>query len=38
MISLINILVITLTFLLLQFTRLPSPLIVFVCLLLGYFF
>jgi len=37
-ISLINILAITGTFLLLQFTRLAPPLIVICCLVLGYFF
>jgi chromate transporter len=37
-ISLINIMVIIVTFLLLQFTRVPSPIIVAGCLLLGYFF
>jgi len=37
-ISLINIIVILGTFLLLNFTRLASPVVVFACLLLGYFF
>jgi chromate transporter len=37
-ISLINILVIVTTFLLLQYTRIPSPIIVAGCLILGYFF
>jgi chromate transporter len=37
MTSLINIIVILATFLLLQFTRVASPIIVAVCLLLGYF-
>jgi len=36
-VSLINVLVITGTILLLSFTRIASPLIVFACLLLGYF-
>jgi chromate transporter len=36
-ISLLNVLVIAGTFLLLQFTRLPSPVIVGACLILGYF-
>lgn len=36
-ISLINVIVILGTFLLLNFTRLPSPVVVFGCLLLGYF-
>jgi chromate transporter len=36
--SLINIAVIGITFLLLQFTRIAPPIIVAVCLLLGYFF
>jgi chromate transporter len=36
-ISLINVIVIAGTFLLLQFTRLPSPVIVAACLILGYF-
>ncbi|MFL5786833.1 MAG: chromate transporter [Flavisolibacter sp.] len=36
--SLINITVIVSTFLLLQYTRLPSPVIVAGCLLIGYFF
>ena len=35
-VSLINIGVIVSTFLLLQFTRMPSPLIVAACILLGY--
>ncbi|MDQ3846882.1 MAG: chromate transporter, partial [Bacteroidota bacterium] len=34
--SLINVFVIVGTFALLQFTRIPSPLIVLACLLLGY--
>lgn len=38
MASLINITVIITTFLLLQFTRIASPIIVAACLLLGYFF
>jgi chromate transporter len=38
MASLINIAVIIITFLLLQLTKIPSPLIVFACLILGYFF
>ena len=38
MTSFINIVVIVSTFLLLQFTRISSPLIVAACLLLGYFF
>lgn len=37
-ISLINVMVILGTFLLLNFTRLASPVVVVVCLLLGYFF
>src|SRR5206468_12065662 len=37
MVSLINLLVIVATFLLIRFTKLPSPVIVAVCLLLGYF-
>lgn len=37
-VSLVNISVIVGTFLLLQFTKLPSPVIVAACLLLGYFF
>jgi chromate transporter len=36
--SLINITVIVATFLLLQFTKIPSPFIVISCLLIGYFF
>src|SRR5215213_3374203 len=36
--SLMNVAVIIITFLLLQFTRIPSPLIVLACLLLGYLF
>jgi chromate transporter len=36
--SLINILIIASTFLLLQFTRIASPVIVAVCIALGYFF
>lgn len=36
--SLLNIIVITITFLLLRFTRIYSPFIVIACLLLGYFF
>jgi chromate transporter len=36
--SIINIGVILITFLLLRFTRIPSPLIVAACLLVGYFF
>jgi chromate transporter len=36
--SLINVAVIMITFVLLQFTRIPSPVIVLACLLLGYFF
>ncbi|MBA2746036.1 MAG: chromate transporter [Flavisolibacter sp.] len=36
--SLINILVILITFLLLRFTKIPSPLIVATCILVGYFF
>ena len=36
--SLINILIIVSTFLLLQFTRIASPIIVAACLALGYFF
>jgi chromate transporter len=36
-VSLINVGVILGTFLLLQYTRIPSPVIVIVCLLLGYF-
>jgi chromate transporter len=35
--SVINLLVIVATFLLLQFSRIPAPLIVLACLLLGYF-
>ena len=35
-ISLINISVIMGTFLVLQFTRIPSPIVVLVCLVLGY--
>ena len=38
MVSLINLVVIVATFLLIRFTRLPSPLIVAACLVLGYFF
>lgn len=37
-VSLINLIVIIATFLLLQFTRIASPLIVVACLVLGYFF
>ena len=37
-ISLINFLVIVTTFLLLQYTKIPSPIIVAGCLILGYFF
>jgi chromate transporter len=37
MISLINLVVIVATFLLIRFTKLPSPVIVAACLLLGYF-
>lgn len=36
-ISLINVMIILFTFLLLHFTRLPSPLIVLACLMIGYF-
>lgn len=36
--SLINILVVIVSFLVMQYTRIASPLIVFACLLLGYFF
>lgn len=36
--TLINILVMSLTFVLLQNTRIASPILVFLCLLLGYFF
>jgi chromate transporter len=36
--SLINILVIVITFLLLQFTKIASPFVVAACILLGYFF
>jgi len=35
--SLVNIAVIIVTFLLLQFTKIPAPIIVVTCLLLGYF-
>ncbi|MFL5741641.1 MAG: chromate transporter [Flavisolibacter sp.] len=38
MVSLINLTVIVLTFLLLRFTRIPSPVLVVACLLVGYFF
>jgi chromate transporter len=38
MISVINLVIIICTFAVLQFTRIPSPLIVLACLLLGYFF
>lgn len=38
MVSLINLVILISTFALLQFTRIPSPLIVLACLLLGYFF
>ena len=38
MVSLLNVSVITLTFLLLQFTRIPTPYIVLFCLLLGWVF
>ncbi len=37
-VSLVNIAVITGTFILLQFTKIPAPFIVAACLLLGYFF
>lgn len=37
-VSLVNIIVILSTFLLLQFTRIASPLIVIACVILGYFF
>jgi chromate transporter len=37
-VSLVNIAVILVTFLLLKFTRIPSPLIVAACVLVGYFF
>jgi len=38
MISMINLVIIISTFAVLQFARIPSPLIVLACLLLGYFF
>jgi chromate transporter len=36
--SLINILILILSFLLLQYTRIASPILVFTCILLGYLF
>jgi chromate transporter len=36
--SLINILILILSFLLLQYTRIASPVLVFTCILLGYLF
>jgi chromate transporter len=36
-VSIINICVIALTFLILQFTKTPSPFLVFACIILGYF-
>jgi chromate transporter len=38
MVSVINLVIIVCAFAVLQFTRIPSPLIVLACLLLGYFF